>query len=69
MHPSRAWERMRGAERTLPIVKDDEFLVGVVSTGDIAKSYMECMIVRYYQKARTQYRNIGQDTGRYNDNR
>ena len=35
------WERMRQEQaKTLPIVKDDE-LVGVVSTGDIAKSYMD----------------------------
>ena len=39
------WERMRQEQaKTLPIVKDDE-LVGVVSTGDIAKSYMDVYLV------------------------
>ena len=51
------WERMRQEQaKTLPIVKDDE-LVGVVSTGDIAKSYMD-VYDSEISKARTQYRNI-----------
>ena len=52
------WERMRQEQaKTLPIVKDDE-LVGVVSTGDIAKSYMDVYDSEVLSKARTQYRNI-----------
>ena len=52
------WERMRQKQaKTLPIVKDDE-LVGVVSTGDIAKSYMDVYDSEILSKARTQYRNI-----------
>ena len=38
-------------------MKDDE-LVGVVSTGDIAKSYMDVYDSEILSKARTQYRNI-----------
>ena len=52
------WERMRQEQaKTLPIVKDDE-LVGVVSTGDIAKSYMDVYDSEILSKARTHYRNI-----------
>lgn len=52
------WERMRQEQaKTLPIVKDDE-LVGVVSTGDIAKSYMDVYDSEILSKAKTQYRNI-----------
>ena len=52
------WERMRQEQaKTLPIVKDDE-LVGVVSTGDIAKSYMDVYDSEILSKARTQYRTI-----------
>lgn len=52
------WERMRQEQaKTLPIVKDDE-LVGVVSTGDITKSYMDVYDSEILSKARTQYRNI-----------
>ena len=52
------WERLRQEQaKTLPIVKDDE-LVGVVSTGDIAKSYMDVYDSEILSKARTQYRNI-----------
>ena len=52
------WERMRQEQaKTLPIVKDDE-LVGVVSTGDIAKSYMDVYDSEILSKARTQYRII-----------
>ena len=55
---SDTWERMRQEQaKTLPIVKDDE-LVGVVSTGDIAKSYMDVYDSEILSKARTQYRNI-----------
>ena len=48
---------LTGLAKTLPIVKDDE-LVGVVSTGDIAKSYMDVYDSEILSKARTQYRNI-----------
>ena len=52
------WERMRQEQaKTLPIVKNDE-LVGVISTGDIAKSYMDVYDNEILSKAKTQYRNI-----------
>ena len=52
------WERMRQEKaKTLPIVKNDE-LVGVISTGDIAKSYMDVYDNEILSKAKTQYRNI-----------
>lgn len=53
-----AWEKMRENNvKTMPVVKDEE-LVGVISTGDIAKSYMDVHDNRILSDARTQYRNI-----------
>ena len=43
--------------KTLPVLKDGE-LVGLISTGDIAKSYMDVYDNTILAKARTQYRNI-----------
>ncbi len=45
--------------KTLPILRDEE-LLGVISTGDIAKSYMEVYDNTMLAKARTQYRNIAE---------
>ena len=53
-----AWEKM-GEEnvKTMPIVKDEE-LIGLISTGDIAKSYMDVHDNHILSEAKTQYRNI-----------
>ena len=53
-----AWELMKSQSvKTLPVLKDGE-LVGLISTGDIAKSYMDVYDNTILAKARTQYRNI-----------
>ena len=52
------WEKMKEQNvKTLPILKDEE-LVGVISTGDIATSYMDVYDSSILSVARTQYRNI-----------
>lgn len=52
------WEVMKENNvKTLPVLKDGE-LVGIISTGDIAKSYMEVYDSRILSKAKTQYRSI-----------
>ena len=52
------WAKMKAnGNKTIPILKDEE-LVGVISTGDIATSYMDVIDNRVLSKARTQYRNI-----------
>lgn len=52
------WIKMKENNiKTLPILKDDE-LVGVISTGDIATSYMEVYDNYTLSVAKTQYRNI-----------
>ena len=52
------WAKMRENNvKTIPVLKDDE-LVGVISTGDIATSYMEVYDNRILSLAKTQYRNI-----------
>lgn len=52
------WTKMKENNiKTLPILKDDE-LVGVISTGDIATSYMEVYDNCTLSAAKTQYRNI-----------
>lgn len=52
------WEKMKENHvKTLPVLKDEE-LVGVISTGDIATSYMEVYDNRELSSARTQYKNI-----------
>lgn len=52
------WAKMKEQNvKTLPILKDEE-LVGVISTGDIATSYMEVYDNRILSSAKTQYRNI-----------
>lgn len=53
-----AWEKMKENNvKTLPVIKDDE-LTGVISTGDIATSYMDIYDNKELSSARTQYRNI-----------
>ena len=52
------WEKMKENHvKTLPVLKDEE-LVGVISTGDIATSYMDVYDNRELSSARTQYKNI-----------
>jgi manganese-dependent inorganic pyrophosphatase len=52
------WQLMRKCgHKTIPILKDEE-LLGVISTGDIATSYMEVSDNGMLSTARTQYRNI-----------
>ena len=53
-----AWELMKSENiKTLPVLRDDE-LVGVITTGDIAKSYMDEYGSGALAEARTQYKNI-----------
>lgn len=52
------WAKMKEYQvKTIPVVQDEE-LVGVISTGDIAKSYMDVHDNRILAEAKTQYRNI-----------
>lgn len=54
------WAKMKENNiKTIPVLKDEE-LVGVISTGDIATSYMDEYDNHVLSKARTQYRNIVQ---------
>lgn len=52
------WAKMKKNNvKTIPVLKEDE-LVGVISTGDIATSYMEVYDSTILSKAKTQYKNI-----------
>ena len=52
------WELMKkDGVKTIPVLKEGE-LVGVISTGDIAKSYMDVYDSTILAEARTQYKNI-----------
>lgn len=54
----KAWDLMKEMHtKTLPILRDEK-LEGVISTGDIAKSYMEVHESNTLAIARTQYNNI-----------
>lgn len=53
-----AWARMQENQvKTLPVLKDGE-LIGVISTGDIANSYMNVGGGFMLSEAKTQYKNI-----------
>lgn len=53
-----AWEKMGEYHvKTMPVIKDEE-LLGVISTGDIAKSYMDVHDNHILSEARTPYKNI-----------
>lgn len=53
-----AWEKMRESNiHTLPVVRDGK-LEGLITIGDIAKTYMDVYDSTILAKARTQYRNI-----------
>ena len=52
------WEQMHERDtKTMPILKDGE-LIGLVSTSDIAKSYMEIFDNSVLSEAKTPYKNI-----------
>lgn len=55
----KAWESMRAIQaHTLPIVDKNGKLEGVITIGDIAKSYMEIYDNKIISEAKTPYRNI-----------
>ena len=55
----RAWESMRSIQaHTLPIVDKNGKLEGVITIGDIAKSYMEIYDNKIISEAKTPYQNI-----------
>ncbi|KSV59242.1 putative manganese-dependent inorganic diphosphatase [Acetivibrio ethanolgignens] len=55
----KAWESMRAIQaHTLPIVAPNGKLEGVITIGDIAKSYMEIYDNKIISEARTPYKNI-----------
>ena len=52
------WAKMKANNiKTIPVLKEEE-LVGVISTGDIATSYMDVYDNTILSSARTRYRNI-----------
>ena len=54
-----AWAIMKQTSAvTLPITKEDGKLEGLITTGDIAKSYMDAHDNYFLSNARTQYRSI-----------
>ena len=54
-----AWAIMKESNAvTLPITKEDGQLEGLITTGDIAKSYMDAHDNYFLSNARTQYRSI-----------
>ena len=54
-----AWAIMKKSSAvTLPITKEDGQLEGLITTGDIAKSYMDAHDNYFLSNARTQYRSI-----------
>ena len=55
----RAWEMMKQLNvATLPFTSEDNKLEGLITTGDIAKSYMDIYDCRVLARAKTQYKNI-----------
>lgn len=55
----KAWTLLNEAKgTTLPILKEDNKLEGLISIGDIARSYMAVADNAILSKAKTQYRNI-----------
>lgn len=56
-----AWEMMKVQNVvTLPIIRENGILEGLIITGDIATSYMDVYDSRILAKARTQYKNIAE---------
>lgn len=59
-----AWAIMKESSAvTLPITKEDGQLEGLITTGDIAKSYMDAHDNYFLSNARTQYRSIANTVG------
>lgn len=57
----KAWDIMRQTEAvTLPVTTGDGFLEGIVTTGDIAKSYMDMHDSYFLSNARTSFENIAE---------
>ncbi len=57
----KAWNIMRASEAdTLPITDEDGFLEGIVTTGDIAKSYMDMHDSYFLSNAKTSFKNIAE---------
>lgn len=53
-----AWEIMKDNIETLPVVDSDEKLEGLITFGDIAKSYMDVYDSKILSRAKTPYSNI-----------
>lgn len=59
MSVKRAWKLMQDAKAvTLPITSEDGTLMGLITKGDIAESYMDAYDNTILAKSRTQYANI-----------
>ena len=55
----KAWTILNESKgTTLPIIKEDDRLEGLISIGDIARSYMAVADNAILSKAKTQYKNI-----------
>ena len=60
----KAWELMReDALQTLPIVDESQYLKGLITIEDIAKSYMDVYDSRIIANAQTPFRNIVETLG------
>lgn len=60
----KAWELMReDALQTLPIVDESQYLKGLITIEDIAKSYMDVYDSRVIANAQTPFRNIVETLG------
>ncbi|MCI8648110.1 MAG: putative manganese-dependent inorganic diphosphatase [Firmicutes bacterium] len=60
----RAWRIMKETEAvTLPVTTEDGHLEGIVTTGDIAKSYMDVHDSLFLSRARTRYGSIAETVG------
>ncbi|MGI6095270.1 MAG: putative manganese-dependent inorganic diphosphatase [Lachnospiraceae bacterium] len=56
-----AWSIMKESNAvTLPIIEEDGSLEGLITTGDIAKSYMDVHDNAFLSRARTKFRSIAQ---------
>ncbi len=60
----KAWEIMKANEAvTLAVTDDNRFIEGIVTTGDIAKSYMDMHDSYFLSNAGTSYKNIAETVG------